>query len=248
MTESWLAKTSYAHRGLHGPKTGFVENSLSAFKEAAERGFGIELDVLLSRDNIAMVIHDTELNRLTAHKGSTKDYNAEELSRITLSNSKDTIPTLQHVLSQIGAKTRILIEIKGDQGHFHQIAEAVWSAIRYYPDDIAIMSFYPEIIKYFKAYYPGVPRGLVATTLDDEQLPKEYLNPDKQQRLIKSLDVDFIAYDIRTLPNKVTRYCRNHNIPVLTWTVRTDEDRIKAKDYTDNIIFELKSDDENQSN
>ncbi|HRW30671.1 MAG TPA: glycerophosphodiester phosphodiesterase family protein, partial [Emcibacteraceae bacterium] len=159
MTESWLAKTSYAHRGLHGSKTGFVENSLSAFKEAAEKGIGIELDVLLSRDNIAMVFHDTELSRLTAHEGKTIDYTAEELSKITLSNSTDVIPSLQHVLSQIGAKTRILIEIKGDQGQFNEIAEAVWSAIRFYPDDIAIMSFYPEIIKYFKAYYPGVPRG-----------------------------------------------------------------------------------------
>ncbi|HPF46939.1 MAG: glycerophosphodiester phosphodiesterase [Alphaproteobacteria bacterium] len=239
MTESWLAKTSYAHRGLHGSKTGFVENSLSAFKEAAEKGIGIELDVLLSRDNIAMVFHDTELSRLTAHEGKTIDYTAEELSKITLSNSTDVIPSLQHVLSQIGAKTRILIEIKGDQGQFNEIAEAVWSAIRFYPDDIAIMSFYPEIIKYFKAYYPGVPRGLVATTVSDGELPKEYLNPEKQLRLIKSLDVDFIAYDIRILPNKVTRYCQNHNIPVLTWTVRTDEDRLKAKNNTDNIIFEL---------
>ncbi|MEZ5757273.1 MAG: glycerophosphodiester phosphodiesterase family protein [Emcibacteraceae bacterium] len=239
MTESWLAKTSYAHRGLHGSRTGYVENSLSAFKEAAERGFGIELDVLLSRDNIAMVFHDTELGRLTTHAGNTIDYSADELSKIKLSNSNDIILTLQYVLSQIGAKTRILIEIKGDQGHFHEIAEAVWNDIKFYPDDIAIMSFYPEIIKYFKAYYPGVPRGLVATTIDDGELPKEYLNPDKQLRLIKSLDVDFIAYDIRILPNKVTRYCREHNIPVLTWTVRSEEERIKAKDNTDNIIFEL---------
>ena len=38
----------YAHRGLWGK--GVPENSLAAFRAAAEAGFGIELDVQLSKD------------------------------------------------------------------------------------------------------------------------------------------------------------------------------------------------------
>ena len=49
----------YAHRGLHGE--GVPENSLSAFARAAEAGYGIELDVQLSRDGTVMVFHDYTL-------------------------------------------------------------------------------------------------------------------------------------------------------------------------------------------
>ena len=46
----------YAHRGLHGG--GVPENSLAAFELACKKGFGIELDVQLSRDGKVMVFHD----------------------------------------------------------------------------------------------------------------------------------------------------------------------------------------------
>ena len=46
----------YAHRGLHG--NGVPENSLAAFSAAADAGYGIELDVQLSRDGVVMVFHD----------------------------------------------------------------------------------------------------------------------------------------------------------------------------------------------
>ena len=46
----WLGAQDYAHRGLHGP--GVSENSLAAFAAAADRGFGIELDVQAASDGL----------------------------------------------------------------------------------------------------------------------------------------------------------------------------------------------------
>ena len=43
-----LPTEMFAHRGLHG--AGVPENSLLAFLLAKERGYGIELDVQLTRD------------------------------------------------------------------------------------------------------------------------------------------------------------------------------------------------------
>ena len=57
-------RTSYAHRGLHG--AGVPENSLAAFREAVLHGYGIELDLQLSRDGEIMVFHDYNLDRMTA--------------------------------------------------------------------------------------------------------------------------------------------------------------------------------------
>ena len=42
----------YAHRGLHDNETNAPENSLNAFQKAVDAGYGIELDVQLTKDAI----------------------------------------------------------------------------------------------------------------------------------------------------------------------------------------------------
>jgi hypothetical protein len=42
----------YAHRGLYDNQNGIPENSLKAFERAVNKGYGIELDVQLSKDGI----------------------------------------------------------------------------------------------------------------------------------------------------------------------------------------------------
>ena len=54
-----------AHRGLHQKDSGCVENSLSAIKAAVDIGYGVEIDVQMSRDGQAIVFHDDRLERLT---------------------------------------------------------------------------------------------------------------------------------------------------------------------------------------
>lgn len=54
-------------RGLHGP--GVPENSLAAFRRAAEAGYGAELDVHLTRDGRLVVIHDGDLERMCGVPG-----------------------------------------------------------------------------------------------------------------------------------------------------------------------------------
>lgn len=234
----WLSESPFAHRGLHGAETGYIENSISAFSAAIQNGYGFELDVLLSQDGKAIVVHDENLLRLTGKDVNTIDKTRDNLSDIMLLNSQETIPSLSQVLEFTDDKAPILIEIKGDQQQFTDIANAVWQDIKSYNGKVAIMSFYPEILNWFQDYQPNVLRGLVATPLDDGSLPRGYFNEQKQIEFVTSLDIDFIAYDIRALPNPVTEYCRHHDIPVLTWTVRTDEDHSKAIQNTDNIIFE----------
>ena len=73
----------YAHRGLWGE--GIPENSLAAFRRAAEHGFAIELDVQLSRDGEVMVFHDYTLDRVCGKAGRPCDFTAAELSQISLS-------------------------------------------------------------------------------------------------------------------------------------------------------------------
>ena len=48
---------NFAHRGLHTPNKTVPENSLEAFRLAAENGYGVELDVQLSKDGRVVVFH-----------------------------------------------------------------------------------------------------------------------------------------------------------------------------------------------
>ena len=63
----YFKTVSFAHRGLHDSES--PENSLSAFKKAVEAGFGIELDVRLSKDGQLVVFHDDTLDRVTKETG-----------------------------------------------------------------------------------------------------------------------------------------------------------------------------------
>lgn len=239
MKHSWLATTSFAHRGLHGPVSGHVENSVSAFDAALQKGYGFELDVLLSKDEKAIVFHDQNLLRLTGIDAELCQLSAKEITKIKLSGSNDNIPTLGDTLTSVGHKASILVEIKGAQNKYKEIALAVLKGLKNHNGEIAVMSFYPEIISHFKSSDENVVRGLVATSINDGKMPNEFFDLKYQINVIQKLNVDFIAYDIRALPNQVTEYCRENDIPVLTWTVRSDGDRERASKYTDNIIFEM---------
>lgn len=234
----WLTDIAIAHRGLHSSAQAIVENSPSAFANAARNGYGFELDVLLSSDNKAMVFHDLTLERLTGESGHLSHLSCKELTRLNLDHSPDKIPTLKQILNNTDGAVPILIEIKGDQNKVPAISEAVWYDIKDYQGQIAVMSFYPEILKIFKINHPSVICGLVATTIDSGDLREEYFIEENQIEIIKSLNLDFLATDIRTLPNQTTEYCIANRIPVLTWTVRTPEDKEKAQEFADNIIFE----------
>jgi len=105
-----LIARPFAHRGLHGP--GRIENSRAAFEAAIEAGSGIELDVQASADGEAMVFHDYDLARLAQNEGKVAELGAADLARIRLKGSDETIPTLREILTLIGGKAALLIEVK----------------------------------------------------------------------------------------------------------------------------------------
>jgi hypothetical protein len=74
---------------------------------------------------------------------------------------------------------------------------------------------------------------------DDGEFPVEWYENDFQINILNTQVLDFIAYDIKSLPNDTSRYCIRKNLPVLTWTVRSEEDKVHANKHANNIIFEL---------
>ncbi len=237
MDNEILTAKAFAHRGLHGG--GIIENSSAAFRAAIKNGFAFELDVLLSKDGCPMVFHDVELQRLTGRAGNIDQFTASELNKMALQGeSNGCIPTLHSILKLTHNRCPILIEIKGDQGEYEKIAKAVHKEIKKYDGSLAIMSFYPEIIRYFQQQAPNILRGFVASPFDDGEFSAEYYDPQHQIQLLRELKADFLAYDINAIPNDATRHCNDLRLPLLTWTVRNDAHHKIAAQYAQNIIFE----------
>lgn len=232
---AWLGQWQYAHRGLHS--AGVPENSPSAFAAAIARGMGIECDVQRTRDGQAAVFHDAELDRLTGEHGPLAAHTAEELGRIMLSGSSDAIPTLRHVLDQLGGKVPVLIEIKSERSDGIRISAlclAVRRALEGYLGPHAVMSFDPRVVHWFAVHSALTVRGLVVTEEHAKTLPGMI----KRRLSLWHARPDFLAYDIRDLPSRFAAAQRSRGLPVLTWTVRSQEHRARAALYADAPIAE----------
>ena len=91
----------YAPRGLHDNGADAPENSMAAFRKAVEAGYGIELDVQLSKDGLPVVFHDFTLKRICGQEGKVCDYTWQELKSFRLCNSGEGIPGFDEVLKFI---------------------------------------------------------------------------------------------------------------------------------------------------
>ena len=220
----WLGKATYAHRGLHGE--GRVENSPSAFAAAIARGLGIECDVQRSRDGTAMVFHDWELDRLTAERGPVKARDAAELGRIALGGTGDTIPTLSELLTLVGGRVPLLIEIKSKREvRFVPLCFAVRRALEGYRGPVAVMSFDPRAVRWFARHAPHIVRGLVVTEEGGRTLSGDV----RRHLSLWQARAEFLAYDVRDLPSRFASAQRRRGLPLLSWTVRSPDLAARAR-------------------
>ena len=229
----WLAQSTYAHRGLHGG--GRVENSPSAFAAASERGLGIECDVQRSRDGQAMVFHDWDLDRLTSESGQVKARDSADLGRIKLTGSEDAIPTLPQLLAQIAGRVPLLIEIKSKREvRYTPLCLAVRRALEGYRGPAAVMSFDPRVVRWFRDNAPHLVRGLVVTEDGHRTLSGRY----RRHLSLWRGKPEFLAYDVRDLPSRFAAAQRRRGLPLLTWTVRSEELAERARAHADAAIAE----------
>jgi glycerophosphoryl diester phosphodiesterase len=227
-----LGAVPFAHRGLHGGA--LVENSGSAIAAAVEQGFGVELDVQLSRDGEAMVFHDYELGRLTAHQGAVAALASTELQAIPLHCCGEAMPRLAEALAIVRGRAPLLIEVKSPDRKVARLCAAVAEALAGYDGPAGVMSFNPEVGAWFARRAAHVLRGLVVRESGRRGLRGGIERPLALWRA----RADFLAYDIGDLPSRFAGAVRRRGLPVYTWTVRSEADRVRAARHADQIIFE----------
>jgi glycerophosphoryl diester phosphodiesterase len=234
---SWLRSTPIAHRGLHDLAAGRPENSLAAFEHACRQGFPIELDVRLTGDGRAAVIHDDDLLRLTGEPGKVSEVEAAKLAKLRLFGTDQRVPLLDETLEVVGGRVPVLIEIK-NTGAPGQLEDRVAQLVRAYAGEVALQSFNPRTLWYLRDVASGRPRGQLGGALLESQLSSA------QRVLARSLVAslwswpDFVGYELTAFPSRAARLCRRAQLPVLAWTVRSAADQQRARSFADNIIFE----------
>lgn len=234
----WLLTKPIAHRGLHNAE--FPENSLGAFMNAIDKGYPIELDVRLTDDGTVVVFHDDALGRMTGKDGYVSKISSSELNEIRLLNgekkpSEYSIPTFEEVLSLVDGRVPLLVEIK-NTGSVGALEKKTAALLADYKGKFAVQSFNPFSVEYFKVNMPDVPRGILSCYFTkDEVKGLIKRNLLKKLKLNKICKPDFVSYCADHLPNK---YVTKTKLPVLAWTVRSNETAEKLCTITNNIIFE----------
>lgn len=233
--KGWL----YAHRGLHDNSTDAPENSLRAFAGAVEAGFGIELDIQMTKDRVPVVFHDYTLKRICGAEGKVCDYTFEELQQFRLCDSDQTIPKFEDVLKLVDGKVPLIVELK-----IELFDTAICSAgdrlLTDYKGAYCIESFNPLGVFWYRRNRRKVVRGQLSESFLKEKEYTGVLYFLLQNLLFNFLTKpDFVAYNRKHPKALSRRICRRlYRNTAVAWTIRSPEELEAAKKEFDIFIFD----------
>lgn len=226
---------NFAHRGLHSRDKSVPENSLEAFRLAARQGYGVELDVQLTRDGHVVVFHDDTLDRVCGVEGRVDEMTYGELCKLRLCGSEARIPLLSEVLAVIRNRGPIIVELKPGKRN-KELCRKTYEVLSAYRGDVCVESFHPFIVSWFRFHAPELLRGQLAMPA------KGYKNQSKFMAFLLSNTFfnfiarpHFIAYEtVKRRPLSV-RFAQLLGAMPFCWT---SHEPINEKGM-DGVIFEF---------
>lgn len=231
----------YAHRGLHNNREINPENSLLAFQMAVDENYGIELDVQVTRDNIAVIFHDNTLLRVCGSKTSIGDHTFEELKDFHLYKTDQKIPTLVEVLELVDGRVPLIVEIKDSSKNISKITY-IAEILDSYRGIYCIESFNPIIVEWYKKNRPHVIRGQLSTYYKKKKLPlsRKFRNLLLENFMINFLSrPDFLGFNYKYKDMFSFKLCKTlYNPLTAAYTIKNQEDYLENKDDFHLIIFD----------
>ena len=225
---------NFAHRGLHSEDKSVPENSMEAFRQARDAGYGIELDVQLSKDGEVVVFHDDTLERVCSAEGRVDERLCSELKELPLCGTEQRMPLLGEVLEQINGSVPLIVELKNGKRN-KELCEKTYALLSGYKGDYCIESFNPLIVGWFRKNAKEVLRGQLATTYADYEGIKKPLALLLSRCLLNVVSrPQFIAYRIGPKPLTV-RLSEAMGAMKIGFTSRVEENEIGR----DAVIFEF---------
>jgi glycerophosphoryl diester phosphodiesterase len=170
LSSLWLTAErtlNIAHQGAGGIAP---SNTLTAFRRAADLGAaGIELDVHLSADGAAVVIHDFTVDRTTDGRGRVADLPLAALKELDAGSwfdpafADERIPTLEEVFEAVGWELLINVELKPPLRDTPALEATVVALVRRHKltDRVLISSFDPRVLHRVRRLAPTLPLGFL---------------------------------------------------------------------------------------
>ncbi len=229
----------FAHRGLHNNESDAPENSMKAFAKAVAAGYGIELDVQLTKDDIPVVFHDYTLKRICDEEGKICDYTFEELQNFHLKDTEERIPLLADVLKLVNGKVPLIVEIKIEYTDTKVCALAD-ELLQKYAGVYCVESFNPLALIWYRNHHKSIMRGQLSMVYLKDGVHHGPLFWLLQNLMLNFLTrPDFIAFDCLNSNTLSRRLCRRlYGNKMAAWTVKTQKQLEEIYGQYDVFIFD----------
>lgn len=234
-----MPKVYYAHRGLHDNNSNAPENTLAAFQKAVEGGYGIELDVQMTKDGKVVVVHDYNLKRLCGQDREVDSLTFGELQQFCVYQSDQHIPLFSDVLKLVDGRVPLIVELKVKNAE-SRICERAQEILNRYEGIYCVESFHPRALVWYRNHYPAICRGQLSMNFRREDRNRQPVFYVLRHLLVNFLTrPDFIAYDCRAMRALSKNLCRClYGCPSVAWTVKCQAQLDACRPFYDYFIFE----------
>ena len=201
---------NYAHRGAseYAP-----ENTLLAFYLGIYMGAnGIETDVQLTKDGVAVLFHDDSLMRMTGQEGSICDYTFDQLQKFCVKKNGyyDKLVKLEDFIKHFYfLDITFAIELKQTG-----TAKVTADLLRKYNivNKVVITSFIFDELREVRAYAPEFKTGYLTNNIDDNLLAE-----------MKALGIDEICPEAHLTTSDIVSKWHTMGFNVRAWGIYNEE-------------------------
>lgn len=231
-----------AHRGFYEKDQSVPENTLRAFERAVEHGYGVELDVQLTKDREVVVFHDDTVDRETAYKGRVDSFTLAELQGMSLfgtQGAKLGIPLFTDVMAVLDGKSPTIVELKSTE-NYPELCRKTLAILRTCKGPYCVESFDPRIVHWFRKHAPDLMRG---------QLTECYAGWHKSTSALKAFGMSHLWTNVWTRPHFIAyggsqkrplavRIARALKAFLVYWTEEPQDDHKWLQGVYDCLIFQ----------
>ena len=195
-----------AHRGYVAKG---VENSIEALEGAAEVGADyVEFDIILTKDNKFVVMHDYNLKRLAGLNKRVQDMNFDEVVGLTIKQGDYTskIPSLEEFVNKAKElNMKLVIELKPHGAEPSNYIDILIGEIkRLKLENYKFMSLNSKVMEELETKVPNLETGYV--------IPLQFGN-------FHHSNIDFFVIEDFSYRDRLVEQARKENKQVFVWTI-----------------------------
>ncbi len=198
------------HRGSADAVENTIPAALSAIKQKADY---IEIDTMLSKDGVPVVMHDYNLFRLAGRIDNVHDLTARQLSSLTLRqfDHEAQMTTLDTFCKAVKGKAKLLVELKSHENDTQSVVDRVVQVIRdnEMEQECIFQTTEPELLQEIQRKYPHNVSGFVIVSgVGDISL-----------EVLSHIPADFFNVEDSMINEDIVENCHILKKPIYVWTV-----------------------------